>query len=124
MNKLKINLFEREFSLDVYYDNYGDEEVTEVQKAAFEQFKTIDFNSDKLLNEVKKYCLKRDKDEIEEPITNIFKYVIPQTVYVVKNDEKRIVALLCNYRFDPEHGIAIVFENEKLANIGMQDCIL
>ena len=34
------------------------------------------------------------------------------------------ISLLCNYRFDEEHGIAITYENEKLKNIGPQDDVL
>lgn len=34
------------------------------------------------------------------------------------------LALMCNYKFDPEHGIAIVFENGKYKEIGEQDIIV
>ena len=44
--------------------------------------------------------------------------------FLYRNEEKRIVALMCNYKFDIENGIAIVFENEKLKDIGIQDIIL
>ena len=33
-------------------------------------------------------------------------------------------AIMCNYKFDMENGIAVVFENEKFSDIGKQDIIL
>lgn len=48
---------------------------------------------------------------------------MPQALYVKRNEKKRVVSLLCNYRFDEEHGIALTFENEKLKGIGTQDDI-
>lgn len=57
-------------------------------------------------------------------INNIFKYVAPKYLYVARNNEKHVVAIMCNYKFDPENGIAVIFENEKFSKIGMQDIIL
>ena len=36
----------------------------------------------------------------------------------------RVVAIMCNYKFDMEHGIAIVFKNEMFSKIVSQDIIL
>ena len=55
--------------------------------------------------------------------SDIFKYVIPEAIYVKRNKRKHQIALLCNYRFDEEHGIAITYEDEKLKKIGTQDII-
>ena len=58
-----------------------------------------------------------------ETIENIFKYVMPKSIFVPR-EEKRIVAVLFDFRFDMEHGMAIVFENEKFSTIGSEDIIL
>ena len=77
------------------------------------------------MDQVKQYCLKSNKADIgSDNIENIFKYVAPKYLYVARNKDSRIVAIMCNYKFDPENGIAVVFENEKLNKIGMQDIIL
>ena len=68
--------------------------------------------------------MKNNSDRINGSIENIFKYVIPVSIYIERNKKKRVVSLLCNYRFDEEHGIAITYENEKLKNIGPQDDVL
>jgi hypothetical protein len=31
---------------------------------------------------------------------------------------------MCNFKFDMEHGLAIVFEDEKLKKIGPQEIVL
>ena len=75
--------------------------------------------------EVKKYCICNNKDEIgADTIKKNFKYVEQKYFYVVRDDAKHIIAIMCNYKFDSENGIAIVFENEKYSRIGKQDLIL
>ncbi len=124
MSNFKTNIFGREFNLNIIYDVYDDEEILDNQKEALESFKKVNLNSENILNQLIKYCLKENKEEIEEPITNIFKYVIPQEIFVKREEKKHIIAILCNYKFDFEHGIALIFENEKLVHISTQDCIL
>ena len=53
-------------------------------------------------------------------INNIFKYIIPKLIYIPNNRPQRTIDLLCDFRFDIEHGIAIIFENEELINIVSQ----
>jgi hypothetical protein len=36
-------------------------------------------------------------------------------------DEKNICAIMCNFKFDMEHGMAIVFEGGKFKEIGAED---
>lgn len=80
---------------------------------------------DDALGYVKQYCLRNNKADIgSDSINNIFKYVAPKYLYVARNNEKHVVAIMCNYKFDPENGIAVIFENEKFSKIGMQDIIL
>ena len=33
-------------------------------------------------------------------------------------------ALMCNFRFDMEHGIAVIFENGAYKDVGPQDMVL
>ena len=123
MNKIELNVWGRKFDLDIVYDVYSGEEILDVQVQALESFIN---NKDELLSddfEIKKYCKNDAGDLIEGEITNIFKYVIPSSVFVKREENKHIVALFCDYRFDEEHGIAIVFENEKMVKIGSQDII-
>ena len=113
----KLNIWGREFKLDVNYEIVDEDKITEKQKQTRTTFceKAKELLSDP--KEIINYCLKKDGNQIEGKIDNIFKYVIPQELFI---GEGR-VSLMCNYRFDSEHGIAIVYENNKIIKICPQD---
>ena len=48
---------------------------------------------------------------------------MPESLFVPRT-EKKTIAIMCNYKFDKEHGIAVVFEEGRLKEIGSQDIIL
>lgn len=119
MNK-RVKIWGRQFSLGVYFDTYESDEITDIQTKALESFLSKSEEIFQSSKRIEQYCMKHNKKEIGNTITNIFKYVIPTTIFV-KQDSKRVVLLLCNYKFDEEHGIALQFENESLKSIGPQD---
>ena len=124
MNKEAVVIWGRRFELSIQYDCYGDEDILPAQEEAYALFRS---EADRILfsdQDIKRYCLEKNKEEIGKNIDNIFKYVMPVSIFVKREKEKHVVALLCDYKFDMEHGIAIVFENEKLNQIGIQDIIL
>ena len=124
MNKEAFVIWGRRFELSIQYDCYGDEDILPAQEDAYALFRS---EADRILfsdQDIKRYCLEKNKEEIGKNIDNIFKYVMPVSIFVKREKEKHVVALLCDYKFDMEHGIAIVFENEKLNQIGIQDIIL
>ena len=125
MFKEKITIWGRDFDMEVKYDCYSGEEVLQTQRDSIEAFLKSEATIDAALDQVKNYCFKNNKADIGgDSIENIFKYVAPKYLYVARNKEKHVVAIMCNYKFDPENGIAVVFENEKFSKIGMQDIIL
>ena len=103
---------------------YPGEEILPAQKEAIEKF--LDLSTIKESREkVEKYCLENNGEEIgTDKIINIFKYVMPKYLFVKRNEKKHIVAIMCNYKFDNDNGIAVVFENEKFVAVGDQDIIL
>ena len=118
-------LWGREFNLDIIYDCYSNEKILKSQETAVQDFSKAEGSIDSSLEEVKKYCLSINKEEIgSEVIENIFKYVAPKYLFVPRDEKKQIVAIMCNYKFDTESGIAIVFENGKFKTIGKQEIIL
>ena len=108
----------RKFRLNIIFDCYSDEEIIDLQKEAEQKLDDIDFESS--LKAVKKYCLEDENLQGEKEINNIFKYVIPTGIFIVRDKKKRKIALLCDYKYDPEHGIAVLFENEKYKGITTQ----
>ena len=121
MIKTEMEIWGRSLTIEIVYDCYAGEEIQDYQKNAYEAFMS---KYKELLGaveaDVKHYCKTTNAHDIEESeIRNIFKYVKPKTLYMPRIDNgKRTVALLCAYRFNPDDGIALVFENESLKNIG------
>lgn len=125
MNKLNLTLWGREFNLDITYDCYSGEIILETQKSAVKALANMADELESSLDDIKAYCLSKNKEEIGgDVIENIFKYVIPKYVFVPRDENKQIISIMCNYKYDPESGIAIVFENKKLKEIGKQEIIL
>lgn len=125
MNKIKALIWGREFDMNITYDCYNGEELLDSQKDAVNAFVDADKAIEESLDKIKEYCLSMNQEEIgSDTIDNIFKYVVPKYLYVSREDEKHVVSIMCNYKFDQENGIAVVFENEKLTKIGKQDIIL
>ena len=52
---------------------------------------------DDAILEVKRFCLADENMNNESVITNIFKYVIPDSLYIKRDDDKDVVALFCDY---------------------------
>lgn len=126
MNKEKISIWGRELEIEIVYDCYEGELALPAQEEAL---KRILENIEVINNakaELEAYCLKENSPEIgSEKIENIFRYVIPKALFIQRPvDDKRIVGLMCAYKFDAENGIAIVFKNEVLNEIGSQNIIL
>lgn len=116
-----INVWGREFSLKVIFEALKGEEILEAQYKALDSF--IE-KSEVLLSdtkEIEKYCVEKSNGELVDPVDNIFKYVIPTRIYVMRETTIRKVVLLCNYKFDEESGCALVFENENLTKICTQE---
>lgn len=120
--KVALNLWGRDFQLKVVYDCLGSENVLEEQVTSLEEFLRTD--TSKSLDLMKAHCLKENGAEIGDKIDNIFKYVIPRSLYVPRKQKKPTVAILCDYKFDMEHGIAVVFENGQFKKVGSQDIVL
>ncbi len=123
MSKSVLKIWGREFELNIAYECYPGEEVLDSQRAEFELLKTTDV-VDSALESVKEYVIKTAGEQIEAPIENIFKYVMPKSVFVPHNKKSPSVAIMCNYKFDMEHGIAVVFENGKYKEVGIQNDVL
>jgi hypothetical protein len=125
MNSVELDVWGRRLKLEVEYDCYPGEEILQSQRDAFAALASSNRAFSSSEGAVRTYCQKTNpEDFIDYDSTNIFKYVMPTTIFVKRAEGKHVVALMCDYRFDPEHGIAVVFENEKLSDIGMQDIIL
>ena len=124
MNKIKMNIWGRQFELPVVIKQFKGKEITDTQRDSYEKFTCHLDIVNSTQNYMEEYILENGgREHGADKVDNIFKYIIPKSIYVSKTS-KRIVAVLCDYKYDMEHGVAIIFENEKLKSIGPQDLIL
>lgn len=124
-DKVKMTIWGRELEVGITYDCYSNEAVTELQKETVKLLIEAKSSVEASIDNVKAYCLANNKEDIgTESIENIFKYVAPKYLYVIRANDMRKVAIMCNYKFDAEHGIAVVFENEKFVEVVKQDAVL
>lgn len=124
MSKVKISIWGRPFELSVIYDKCSGEEVLDSQREAVEAF-LGDCPVDRAKSRVEEYVINHAGAKLSQAnIDNIFKYVMPKSIYVPRNSKIGDVAILCNYKFDMEHGLAIIFGKGKLKAIDAQDTVL
>ena len=127
MNKQKLNVWGRDFELEVVFDCYEGEEILPTQNDALKEFLVSSGDLvQKAKRDVEEYCLKHNAEDIgSSSIENIFKYVIPKSIYIQRTTTgSHVVGLMCAYKFDAENGIAVVFKNEKLDKVGTQNIML
>lgn len=75
--------------------------------------------------QVEEYVMTNNKESFPDgKMDNIFRYVMPVKIFVPHDKEHGLAAILCNYRFDMEHGLAVLFENGTYKSVGSQDTVL
>ncbi len=122
MNK-EVLIWDRKINIRIDYDLYDNETATDEQEQRLEEF----INNTQLLNDktaISEYCLKNNGKEIGDNVDNLFKYVAPTAILIPQSKKNKRIILLCNYKFDIEHGIAIIFENNSFSKIVPQDDVL
>lgn len=125
MNEINAEIWGRRFELLVTYDCYRGENVTNTQIQAINLFtEKITELTSSAKDKVQDFCASRC-DETIDPHENIFRFLLPRTIYVKRSsNNERVVALLCDFRYDPEYMIAIVFRNEKLYEVTTDSAIM
>ena len=123
MSKLTTTIWGREFELGVSYQNYPGEEITDNQRNTLATVPLVDYDAAKI--GVEGYIRKYFSFELgNESMDNIFRFVMPKSVLITRSENSRIFAIMCNFKLDMEHGIAIIFVNEKFVAAGPKDLIL
>ena len=118
---VNVTLWGRKFKLDTIFDRFDGEKVLPEQKVAANKFLRKNFIFDSKKN-IEDYIKSESEGHISD-VDNIFKYIMPNGIYVPRSNSRE-VAIMCDSKFDPEHGIAVVYENEKFKKIVPQDDIL
>lgn len=125
MTKCSIEIWGRVFELPVVYECYSGEEILDAQKEAFAFLAGSKNEVARSLDAVKKYVRETKMGQLKDALLeNIFRYVMPKSIFVPHSEKHRAAAIMCDYKFDIEHGIAVVFEDGIVSKIGPQDIIL
>lgn len=124
IKSINLCVWDRKFELPIEYDCYANEKVTREQLTAIGKFaqNALKIQESKMF--VEKYCKQSlELDKSNHKKNNIFSYIKPDYLYV-KREEKPRVAIMCKYKYDLEHGIAIIFSQDGEIEVGLQDIIL
>lgn len=124
INHKKVRLWGRDLDLEIQYDCYAGEEVLPVQEEALESV----LNNWQIVEDAKayvvKYMLERDGDKIEDANKlNLFKYVMPQKLFVGRTKDTPSVYLVCAYRHNADDGLVVEFVDATVKQIGTQSII-
>lgn len=124
MTSLTRDIWGNVLDVEVQFEDLDDEGISLEQWNAFGNLILSWESIDDALPAVKSYCEADDLNTAGETIDNILRCVVPRYLFIPGEQKERTAALMCDYEFDPEHGLALVFENEALKEIGPQDIIL
>ena len=124
IDSIELVIWDRNFSLPIEYNCYEGEVITTEQNDALMNFISHKDWIENAKRVVEVYC-KEDviTDEGNLKKDNIFSYVKPECIFV-KHEENPRIALMCKYRYDLEHGLAVVFSSDGKITVGQQDIIL
>ncbi len=125
IDTVQLSIWGRSFNIPIEYDCYEGETVTPEQVDALSNFSSHKEWLDKAKSYVVSFC-RNDvmEDKENEKKDNIFSYIKPEYLFVKRDPNKPRVIVVCKYRYDPEHGLAIVFSYDGKITVGSQDMIL
>ncbi|NPC93703.1 hypothetical protein HOO54_16050 [Bacillus sp. WMMC1349] len=130
----------RKILLNIYGEE--NEEITQNQRDAFSQFHaSMPIVIKESEEEVFKYYLENfedhramqsDSEEVEKNAPTISSIeelgkLVTLTCLLIRYDFEdgvRRVGILCDCTWEPEHGLGISIENEKVIEVGLQDIVL
>ncbi len=125
LNSLEVTIWGKEFSLPIEYESYEEDPVTEQQIEAVTLFTEHPEWLDNAKQSVEQYCKEQVlSDNMNDKKDNIFSYIKPVYFFVEQNEQEPSIALMLNYRYDPEHGLVVVFKIDGEIIVGSQDIIL
>lgn len=125
IKSVDLSVWGREFSVSIDYDCFDDEEPLQEQIESLNNFIANDEWLEESKEYVEDYCssqVNQDADNLKKD--NIFSYIKPDYIFVKYEKHNPRVALMCKYKYDQEHGLAIVFTTDGDITVGIQDIIL
>ena len=122
-DRIHIKMWDEIIQLDLEYDCYKGEEITDEQIKALGRFVSHPEWIDAAKECIEEYC-KKCALEKGDVVMNVKDCIIPEAVFVKRESKCPRVAIMCKFRYDPEHGLAMVFNHEGTVSVGIQDIII
>ena len=122
VDTLKMALWGKDVELGIDFDVMPDEAPYDEQRAILQSLVENWSVVEDSKGSVESYCSSTDPEHSTYFETHdINDYVIPKTIWVKHRPSSKTIALLCEYRFDLEDGLAVVFEDCTFEEVCAQD---
>lgn len=122
-----LMIWNRERSVNILFDCYEEEEISENQITAYDEFvQNIRYNQELSYQAFEKYCIENYPETIpEDGFDNIYKYLLPDMIYV-KNDYlgRKVIGFICKFKLDMENGLAVKFVDGAVEEVGPNQIVL
>lgn len=125
MNNIKADIWGRSFQLEISFDQYKGESVTQAQKESLTAFcDNISALADSAKSAIIEYCANNCDEDLRSE-SNPFRFLLPTCIYVMRTEDKEHkAALLFKFKYDSENMVAAVFQNEKFLKVTTDSAIL
>lgn len=124
ITKANLVIWGKQFSMPVQYAGPAEPEASADLDQAIQAFiaDSADITSKSILK-LKAYIKGKAETIGSVAPENLFDSITPQMLLVTIDEGDALIALLCGFKFDPEHDIALIFRNNSLDEVGNQDLI-
>lgn len=123
----------KKVKLRINFANYPGEKKTINQHRLANSLKNINFSDS--MKFMRKYIRNNNEEELmkinpkDSKVKDPFQYITPRSVRIPRERKDNVgheteFHVLCDYKFDPEHGIAITYEHGKVKRIVPMDYVL
>ena len=67
-----------------------------------------------------------DKEDVpKEGFDNIFRYLVPDVIYIKRDKQSRgVVGFICKFKYDMENGLADKFVDDAVVDVGANQIVL
>lgn len=122
-----LMIWNRERTVNIMFDCYEEEEISEEQISAYEEFiENIEHNQKLAYQAFEKYCVENYSEDIpEDGFDNIYKYLLPDMIYVKRDyQDRKVIGFICRFKLDMENGLAVKFVDGAVEEVGPNQIVL
>ena len=122
--KVDLVIWGKKFCLPFEYtDSVDSTNNTEVELSVKEFSDNSEDITDKSIPTVKEYVNKSAKMIGIAKVDELLECINPHMLLIGIDEGNINIALLCGFKYDPEHDIAIIYREQLLVEVGSQDLV-